>query len=479
MSVSGTLHTVNLAKYAYHPMRNEDSIRLIHLHHSVDDSAPITISIFRTRLSDAKLKYEALSYNWGNHYSKQTVFCSNPPSVLEVTQNCYSALRRLRSDSVRCLWIDAICINQNDDNERSAQVRMMDRVFAIASRVIVDLGEETPGSRLLFDELVEADQSYKLTGKYTRPRPSDKIIQELECLFRRPWFSRVWVIQEVVANPCVRIMCGTHQSSWAALGACVMGYANTRVSVKEDPPIMRINRPEQLQRYKLSDGLWRILLNTRSLAASDPRDRVFALLYLLGSGLDIRDQLVDYSQSSEVIFTRVGKILLSQVGLKLLTAARHGHAREMPSWVPDWSQKHQDILSSPGDYDDQEFINCEVVVEGAASKTSQIDASCLKYSCLKHTEPRSGSKDSGLFELQSVGKHLSTLKVKGVRIGTVICQSGVFSFSDFDDAKHAFLELLGFFHSGHSDKDLPWCTEGIYLPSVLLAGKYKKCLMNV
>ncbi|CZR62776.1 uncharacterized protein PAC_12673 [Phialocephala subalpina] len=447
MSVSGTLHTVNLAKYTYRPMRNKDSIRLIHLHHSVDDSAPITVSILRARLSDAKLEYEALSYTWGNQYSKQIVFCRNPPSVLEVTQNCYSALRRLRNASVRCLWIDAICINQNDDNERSAQVQMMDRVFAIASRVIVDLGEETSGSRLLFNELVEAEQSNKLTGKYTRPWPNDKIIQELDCLFRRPWFSRVWVIQEVVANPCVRIMCGTRQSSWAALHACRMGYAQTR-----------------LQEYKSPDGLWQILLDTRSLAASDPRDRVFALLYLLGSGLDIRDQLVDYSQSSEVIFTRVGKLLLSQVGLKLLTATRHGHTREMPSWVPDWSQKHQDNFCRPGDYDDQEFIDREVVVEGAASKTSQFDARCLE-----HVEPRSGSKDSGLFELQSVGKHLSTLKVKGVRIGTIIYQSGVFSFSDFDDAKHAFLKLLGFFHSGHSDKHLPWCTEGIYLPSDLLA----------
>ena len=474
MSGSEPLHTVNLAKYTYRPMRSGDSIRLIHLHHSVDDSAPITISIFRARLSDAKLKYEALSYTWGNQYSKQTVFCRNPPSVLKVTQNCYSALRRLRSDSVRCLWIDAICINQNDDNERSTQVRMMDRVFAMASRVIVDLGEETPGSRLLFDELVEAEQSNKRTGKYTRPWPSNKIIQELECLFRRPWFSRVWVIQEVVANPCVRIMCGTHNSSWAALEACEMGYNNNLVSLKEDPPIMRINRPGQLQEYKLSDGLLRVLLNTRSLAASDPRDRVFALLYLLGSGLDIRDQLVDYSQSSEVIFTRVGKILLSQVGLKLLTAARHGHARDMPSWVPDWSQKHQDILSSPGDYDDQEFIDYEVVVEGAASKTSQFIARCLEQ-----IEPRSGSKHSGLFELQSVGKHLSALKVKGVRIGTMICQSGVFSFSNLDDAKHAFLELLGVFHSCHSDKDLPWCTEGIHLPFDLLAGKCQKWLMSV
>jgi len=208
---------------------------------------------------------------------------------------------------------------------------MMDRVFATASRVIVDLGEETPGSRLLFNELAEADKSKKLTGKYTRPWPNDRIIQELDCLYRRPWFSCTWVIQEVVANPSVRIMCGTHQSSWAALDACGWGYSNNRVDAKEDPPILRINCPEQLQDYKLPSGLRSILLDTRSLIASDPRDRVFALLNLLGSDLDIRGQLIDYSQSIEVIFTRVGKLLLSQVGLKLLTAARYGHAREMPS----------------------------------------------------------------------------------------------------------------------------------------------------
>jgi len=441
ISVSGVFHTSNLPQYTYRPIRHKDSIRLLHLHPSVDDSAPITFSILQARLSDTKLEYEALSYTWGIQFPKQTVFCQNPPSILKVTQNCYGALRRLRTDSVRCLWIDAICINQEDNNERSAQVQIIDRVFARASRVIVDLGEETLGSRLLFNELAEAEQSKKLTGKYTRPWPNDRIIHELECLYRRPWFSRVWVIQEVVASPNVRIMCGTYESSWSALASCDFGFSNTRVTRDEDPPILRINNPRMLRQYKSTDGLWKILLDTRSMSASDPRDRVFALLSLLGSSLNIRDKLIDYSQSSERVFTSVGNLLLSQVGLLLLTATRHSHVREMPSWVPDWSQNYYcDWLRFRG------------------------------YYSTEQEEPRRTLKASG-FELLSVGKHLCALKVKGIRFGTIIHQSAAFSCARLDDAECAFFELLDFFHESQSDKHILSRTNGISLPPDILAGK--------
>ena len=63
-------------------MRYEGSIRLVHLHPSVDDSDSITISVLRAGLSDAKLEYETLSYTWGKQYPKQTAFCRNPWGIL-------------------------------------------------------------------------------------------------------------------------------------------------------------------------------------------------------------------------------------------------------------------------------------------------------------------------------------------------------------------------------------------------------------
>lgn len=64
---------------------------------------------------------------------------------------------------------------------------MMGRVFARASRVIVDLGEATSGSGLLFNELAEAEISDTID---TRPSSNVRVVRELECLLRRPWFSR-------------------------------------------------------------------------------------------------------------------------------------------------------------------------------------------------------------------------------------------------------------------------------------------------
>ncbi|KAH7410638.1 heterokaryon incompatibility protein-domain-containing protein [Cadophora sp. MPI-SDFR-AT-0126] len=459
---SNAARMTNLAKYSYRPLRHGDSIRLIHLQPSDDDSAPIKFSLLRARLSDANLDYEALSYTWGAEYPKQTIFCQNPPSILEVTQNCYSALKRLRNDSVRVLWIDAVCINQEEENEKSIQVRMMDRVFAIAARVIVDLGEETPGSCLFFNELAEAEQSRTLN---TRREPSPEIIHELECLFRRPWFSRVWVIQEVVANPTVMIICGNQKSSWDALRACQYGYSRNYVATwKEMPPVMSLAKDET-GKLKLSGSLWRILLRTRSLSANDPRDKVFALLSLLGPGLDIREHLIDYNRSCEAIFTDVALLLLKQVGLEILLAARYSHARDMPSWVPDWSQKHRDPLLFPRDYYAGGPSEFEVMGEEPSPQGTKIEANQFGT-----VQTRIDFKHPDLLNMRSSCKRQSILKVTGVRISSVIYQGAAFSFSDQDDASQAFLQILEFFRSinpndEHSSKPM----ENEHLPSALLA----------
>ena len=64
-------------------------------------------------------------------------------------------------------------------------------------------------------------------------------------------------------------------------------------------------------------------------------------------------------------------------------------------------------------------------------------------------------------------------------MSTIICQSAIFSLPDFDDAKHAFLKLLGFFHYGRFDDHLPLDADRIHLPSDIVAGKCGNCLMNV
>jgi len=111
-----------------------DYIRLLHIEKG-EDPAPI-----RCKLSQVSVKsppaYEALSYVWGDPEEKCMITWNN--EQVPVTRNLYTALPFLRlRDGERVMWIDAVCINQNDEQERSQQVRIMGKIYKQASQVIV------------------------------------------------------------------------------------------------------------------------------------------------------------------------------------------------------------------------------------------------------------------------------------------------------------------------------------------------------
>ena len=89
--------------------------------------------------------YEALSYVWGNPELCVNIICNGHPK--SVTSNLGAALRRLRyQDEERTFWIDALCINQENSNERSQQVAYMKEIYSQARRVVVWLGEDDDSS---------------------------------------------------------------------------------------------------------------------------------------------------------------------------------------------------------------------------------------------------------------------------------------------------------------------------------------------
>ncbi|KAH8891552.1 hypothetical protein GQ53DRAFT_604942, partial [Thozetella sp. PMI_491] len=85
--------------------------------------------------------FEALSYAWGLPTATRPTRADG--KEFHVTVNLYAALRRLRMASrERVVWIDQLCINQTDDQEKSQQVALMSRIYSAAQRVIVWLGDE-------------------------------------------------------------------------------------------------------------------------------------------------------------------------------------------------------------------------------------------------------------------------------------------------------------------------------------------------
>ena len=135
--------------YQYDSLPDDSSIRVLSLEPAVSHNAPVLIKLETLRISKnlpcPALHYEALSYVWGAAEGNRVVFCDGKRIL--VTENCESALRQLRRRTrARKLWIDAICIDQRNNKERSQQVDIMDMVFANARRVVVWLGED-PSSR--------------------------------------------------------------------------------------------------------------------------------------------------------------------------------------------------------------------------------------------------------------------------------------------------------------------------------------------
>ena len=98
--------------------------------------------------------YEALSYVWGDATITTPIYIGPLRTTFDVTTNLECALSHLRyPNKDRLLWVDAICIDQSNDNEKSHQVRMMREIFGGADRVLAWLGPETPSAETAIQTL--------------------------------------------------------------------------------------------------------------------------------------------------------------------------------------------------------------------------------------------------------------------------------------------------------------------------------------
>ncbi|KAF2742424.1 hypothetical protein M011DRAFT_529884 [Sporormia fimetaria CBS 119925] len=222
------------------------------------------------------------------------------------------------------------------------QVRIMHRIYRHAARVVVHLGEHTPGSGALFAELEKADEDLASISFYVSPNLNATIIEELEQLLQRPWFSRVWVTQEAASNEELKFMCGNSVVSRRALDGCFFGYsAYNKVLTKRALPIT-FRGPFQLRQSLETDAvsyLMSLLIQSRECVASDERDKVFALKSLVNmKHQGSLDRLIDYTKDAESLFQEIALLFLSRFDAAFLVCTRHPHQRDMPSWVPDWSQ---------------------------------------------------------------------------------------------------------------------------------------------
>ncbi|KAF4829613.1 Heterokaryon incompatibility protein 6, OR allele [Colletotrichum tropicale] len=295
-----------------------------------------------------KPEYEALSYTWadsnGDSSLSQQIYVGERHDILFITANCANALRRLRFPLwSRDLWVDAICIDQHNTQERSHQVGIMRYIYATAERVIIYLGEGAGDPKL----------EPSVPWKYENHGNTLDLSTDLT---KQPYFTRVWVIQEVASARSAWILLGSKGARWEDfLKPPSTGDEDYRVVCIRNYDLLKAHHPwlqlvAQPKHRDLSE-LWGLLSATALCQASDPRDKVFALLGLFVGSSDA-GLVPDYSISFYQVLCGLTALSFTQYPdswRQIFAMVRPNTLHHMPTWTVDWSKSTEiwlDIMDS-------------------------------------------------------------------------------------------------------------------------------------
>ncbi|PMD13390.1 HET-domain-containing protein, partial [Hyaloscypha hepaticicola] len=363
-------------KYEYRPLKDLGAIRLIELQPSTDQNARLECTLLHTtfaELSDEVVyHYCALSYVWGS--SKDTMAILVDEKELLVTVSLGTALLYLRDPRIpRYLWADAICINQNDDEEKSIQVTQMGEVYKAARHTIIWLGKVTIGG--LAEDVLSCIRSLSkriqtqkrftnpdgLAGSYVLQEPSyvamlevsmgSSYLNGLEALLDLTWFTRVWIYQELLFSPDPWLQLGRTRIRWSELSTVVSSLSDKDQLREPCKRFLAMDKARQsFHAERQRENRSRVLLNTlvarRGLGVLDPRDMIFAHLGIVAeSPLDGTPQewnlfRADYKKDCAELYRDVAQYLSRRIEIfELLshveTVSNLRHS-DTPSWAPNW-----------------------------------------------------------------------------------------------------------------------------------------------
>ena len=328
------------------------------------------------RLSSARLPelpaYEPLSYFWGSPAYTIEIFINNESFF--VTRNLGAALIWLRRpDTVRVLWVDAICINQEDKLEKRDQIPLMADIYQRGKQTIVWLGEHDRRTRRAFamletmaqyvnsvsnEELVrlEPDKWRLLQKAMKRKNSPDVEASDVKrfrfnpvywttmirswharmSLFERPWFKRVWVVQEIAMSQHAIVVCGRYAISWSALENAyrMSKFWDEWEDGQRLGLLVEMRTNIQAGRR---DEIGKVAQKVFHCEATEPMDRIYAILGLadqLPPGLEIA---IDYKADHAIKIAEATRVCLSLGDDAQLLFAWHRKPPAKDSTLPSWA----------------------------------------------------------------------------------------------------------------------------------------------
>ncbi|KAJ3577826.1 hypothetical protein NPX13_g2737 [Xylaria arbuscula] len=361
----------SLPTYQYRPL-SDGEIRLLVIKRSRFLPSVIQAEIVHQPIYPPP-EYEALSYCWGSSELTKEIIVNG--CRFPVTKAAFDLLLARRSVfKDRALWIDAICINQQDMKEKSEQVQLMSDIYHRASRVIAFPGGSSWRSRLAggfiyqLYALMHQYQTEELNWSVSTNEENNPRWRAMADLFSNEYFTRAWVIQEIAVGQKTELYLGGVYVPWMLFSEVVnwcfsqkRRHLLTGSEQKErrtwrtgqtieNVAVMTLLRPD-------ADGVWmdstneiidleNLLLITANFRSSDPRDKVFSLLGIARNAGDRGLIVPDYSLPVEQVFQKTAQYVFSfprdRRTVHILALAGTGFCErpgKMPSWIPDFSEE--------------------------------------------------------------------------------------------------------------------------------------------
>jgi hypothetical protein len=347
------------------PLRSPAHIRLLRLPRRLP-FAVVTAELISVNVQNNR-HYECISYCWGRDPKWADPILLNNRKFL-VPSNVRTILQRRASFfKEKLIWIDSICINQEDKQEKSVQVQMMREIYSRGIRVSACLGDADHPMRALnmvswlarvqmstskehWRHIIQDSLSRKITD---RAVAADW--EALSTLLRHQWFERVWIIQEIACNPWATVLYGYKQTTWDDLiRATSVILDDSCLGLLHSLPG---SLPKGLIHAGLIDNCKRIkrrpkpihILLRRFLAfkATKGVDKIFALVGLSRERIRL-NELVDYKRSESDILAKIANFFLEAGDLlQVLHFAGIGwDARALehaPSWAVDWTKSREPV----------------------------------------------------------------------------------------------------------------------------------------
>lgn len=342
--------------YYTHLPRPGSMIRLLKLSKGVFRTDPVECEMVTFDIANVP-PYGALSYCWGGMTQDCKMLCNG--QVASIGLNLESALKRLRAGFPagkieEYIWADAICINQQDVEEKTAQILMMQQIYSRANMVYVDLGS-------LQDQPISIGNGLQLTFKGGGGMGAQDIFTDLSAAnlpfnfhaaiqaLKQPWFRRTWIIQEVALAQRVTYMFNGNVFNQQQLDTLLDRRALTSNpdnmrAVMVDPAIntgyLNYVKLQQIRNTHGKMDSLELMQLTRDYVATEPADKIFGVFALI-SPAD-RKAVGAYSQPVGSVYRRFAAFHVNNGRtMKLLDCAglqkrKLGDAR-LASWVPDWT----------------------------------------------------------------------------------------------------------------------------------------------